>query len=50
MGNPDFDVKAINDPFMDLEYMANQLGYDSVAQNFHGSVAAKTDGDKSSWW
>merc|ERR1719410_2821282 len=46
MGNPDIEVKAVNDPFMDLEYMVYQLKYDSVHKTFDGTVAAKKDGDK----
>jgi glyceraldehyde 3-phosphate dehydrogenase len=40
------DVKAINDPFMDLEYMVYQLKYDSTHGKFQGTVATKVDGDK----
>jgi len=46
MGNPDITVKAVNDPFMDLEYMVYQLKYDSVHKTFDGTIAAKKDGDK----
>merc|ERR1711934_748270 len=46
MGNPDITVKAVNDPFMDLEYMVYQLKYDSVHKRFPGTIAAKTEGDK----
>jgi len=38
------DVKAINDPFMDLEYMVYQLKYDSVHGKFNGTVSSKKDG------
>jgi glyceraldehyde 3-phosphate dehydrogenase len=44
--NKDTTVKAVNDPFMDLEYMVYQLKYDSVHGRFPGTIAAKTDGDK----
>merc|ERR1711972_752042 len=44
--NPDVEVKAVNDPFMDLKYMVYQLKYDSVHKRFPGTVASKTDGDK----
>merc|ERR1712166_1144511 len=44
--NSDVTVKAVNDPFMDLEYMAYQLKYDSVHKRFPGTVACKKDGDK----
>jgi len=44
--NAECSVKAINDPFMDLEYMIYQLKYDSVHGRFPGTIAAKTEGDK----
>jgi len=44
--NPECSVKAINDPFMDLEYMTYQLKYDSVHGRFPGTIATKVDGDK----
>lgn len=44
--NADVSVKAVNDPFMDLEYMVYQLKYDSVHKRFNGTVATKVDGDK----
>ena len=34
---------AVNDPFMDLEYMKYLLKYDSVHKRFNGSVATKKD-------
>merc|ERR1712038_1626143 len=37
---------AINDPFMDLEYMVYQLKYDSVHKRYPGTIATKVDGDK----
>jgi len=46
MGNPDIEVKAVNDPFMDLEYMVYQLKYDSVHSRFDGTVASKKDDGK----
>merc|ERR1712110_952077 len=35
------EVKAINDPFMDLKYMVYQLKYDSVHKQFPGTIATK---------
>ena len=32
------EVAAINDPFMNPEYMAYMLKYDSVNGKFHGTV------------
>merc|ERR1712113_1099217 len=46
MANADVDVKAINDPFMDLDYMVYQLKYDSVHKRYPGTIATKVDGDK----
>mmetsp|Transcript_13501 Transcript_13501/g.27454 ORF Transcript_13501/g.27454 Transcript_13501/m.27454 type:complete len:343 (+) Transcript_13501:75-1103(+) len=46
MANPDCDVKAVNDPFMDLEYMVYQLKYDSVHGRFAGTIATKSEGGK----
>merc|ERR1711988_1035271 len=43
--NPDVTVGAVNDPFMDLEYMLYQLKYDSVHKQFPGTVATKKEGD-----
>ena len=34
-------VKAINDPFMDLTYMVYQLKYDSVHKQYPGTIATK---------
>jgi glyceraldehyde 3-phosphate dehydrogenase len=45
-GNSNVTVKAVNDPFMDLDYMVYQLKYDSVHGQFPGTMAAKKDGDK----
>lgn len=39
--NPKSVVVAINDPFMDLEYMVYQFKYDSVHGRFPGTVEAK---------
>jgi glyceraldehyde 3-phosphate dehydrogenase len=40
MGNPDVEVVAVNDPFMDLEYMVYMLKYDSVHGGYKGTVEA----------
>ncbi len=37
------DVVAINDPFIDLEYMVYMLKYDSVHGRFKGEVSVKGD-------
>jgi len=41
LGNADVAVKAVNDPFMDLQYMVYMLRYDSVHGRFKGTVDAK---------
>jgi len=46
LANPSCTVKAINDPFMELDYMVYMLKYDSVHKKFEGTVAAKRDGNK----
>jgi len=38
--NPNVTIKAINDPFMDVNYMVYQLKYDSVHKRFPGEVSA----------
>jgi glyceraldehyde 3-phosphate dehydrogenase len=38
MGNPNCEVVAVNDPFMDLEYMVYMLKYDSVHKMYPGTV------------
>jgi glyceraldehyde 3-phosphate dehydrogenase len=42
----DAEVKAINEPFMDLTYMVYQLKYDSVHKRFPGTIETKTEGGK----
>ena len=39
--NPEVDVVGINDPFIDLEYMAYMLKYDTVHGRFQGTVEVK---------
>merc|ERR1712038_2213310 len=39
VANPEVEVKAVNDPFMDLKYMVYQLKYDSVHKRFDGTIA-----------
>lgn len=38
-----FDIMAINDPFLDLEYMAYMIKYDSVHGKFNGTVELKNN-------
>ncbi|KAK0200875.1 glyceraldehyde 3-phosphate dehydrogenase [Desarmillaria ectypa] len=38
---PDIEVVAVNDPFIDLDYMVYMFKYDSVHGRFKGSVEAK---------
>ena len=39
--NPNVEVKGINDPFIDLEYMTYMLRYDTVHGQFQGSIETK---------
>lgn len=39
--NPHVEVVALNDPFMDVEYMVYQFKYDSVHGRYPGSVCAR---------
>jgi len=41
VANPEVEVKAVNDPFMDLKYMVYQLKYDSVHNRFDGTIATE---------
>lgn len=41
VANPKVKVVAVNDPFMDLEYMIYLLKHDSVHGRFEGTVVAK---------
>jgi len=41
MLSPHVDVKAVNDPFMDLQYMVYLLKYDSVHGQFRGSIFSR---------
>ena len=43
LARPDVEVVAVNDPFIQPDYMAYMFKYDSVHGRFHGSVTA--DGD-----
>lgn len=41
--NPEIEVKGINDPFIDLEYMTYMLRYDTVHGQFNGTIAVEGD-------
>ncbi|NLG25728.1 MAG: type I glyceraldehyde-3-phosphate dehydrogenase, partial [Clostridiales bacterium] len=41
MANPNVEVVAINDPFIDLEYMVYMMTYDTVHGKFDGAVEAR---------
>ena len=41
LNNPQVKVVGINDPFIDPEYMAYMLKYDSVHGRFKGAAKAK---------
>ena len=40
--DPDVSVMGINDPFIDLEYMAYLLRYDTVHGRFDGEIKVET--------
>ena len=44
VSNPEIEIKGINDPFIDLEYMKYMLTYDTIHGKFEGDV--KVEGDK----
>jgi len=44
MDNQQTTVAAVNEPFMDLEYMVYLLNYDSVHGKFKGTISARKDG------
>jgi len=47
IANPEVEVKAVNDPFMDLKYMVYQLKYDSVHKRFAGEIShEEADGEE----
>lgn len=41
--NPNVEVKGINDPFIDLEYMKYMLRYDTVHGQFDGDISIEGD-------
>jgi glyceraldehyde 3-phosphate dehydrogenase len=43
INNPNVEIKGINDPFIDLDYMTYMLKYDTVHGRFDGSVSVKGD-------
>jgi glyceraldehyde 3-phosphate dehydrogenase len=43
LANPNVTVVAVNDPFLDLEYMVYMFVWDSVHGKFKGTVEAKDD-------
>ena len=45
VNHPEAEIVGINDPFIDAEYMAYMLKYDSVHGRFKGSA----EGHRSTW-
>ena len=43
IGNPNVEIKGINDPFIDLDYMVYMLKYDTIHGRFQGEVEVKGD-------
>jgi glyceraldehyde 3-phosphate dehydrogenase len=43
INNPEVEVRGINDPFIDLEYMTYMLRYDSVHGKFEGDISIEGD-------
>jgi len=41
LNNPEIEVTGINDPFIDVEYMAYMLRYDTVHGQFKGTIEVK---------
>jgi len=41
INNPDVEVRGINDPFIDLEYMTYMLRYDTVHGKFEGDISVE---------
>lgn len=41
INNPDIEIKGINDPFIDLEYMTYMLRYDTVHGRFDGEISVE---------
>jgi glyceraldehyde 3-phosphate dehydrogenase len=41
LGNPAVEVTAVNDPFIDLEYMKYMLTYDTIHGRFGGSIETR---------
>jgi len=46
MANDKVEVKAINEPFMDVDYMVYQLQYDTTHGRYPEVVSSKKEGDK----